>query len=175
MGSGAKWFAPKLGVLGCMHTSTLPLSCTGMNTHEQTSQSTFSLSLLSARSPAPPPLIPSSLYLISSHYYQVTFGLSVLHEPSINAVLRKCERCDAGAPMLLPLDLLPPQVTHLRLHPKFNGLFHPLPYSLTTYILELTSTSQWTTFHPTSNTWNSLIHSTQSSIFHMVSLTSPLE
>ena len=33
--------------------------------------------------------------------------------------------------MQLSLDILPPQVTHLCLHPKFNSLLPPLPHSLT--------------------------------------------
>ena len=82
------------------------------------------------------PLTPSDclssapLFAILSHYSQVTFGSFSLERP-INAVLHKCAQCDAGVPILLSSDLLPPQVTHLCLSPKFDSLLPPLPHSLT--------------------------------------------
>ena len=74
---------------------------------------------------------PARLPAIFSHNQQVSFGLSVSSELPINAVLHKCEQCDAGVPMLLSPDLLSPQVTHLCLHARFNSPLSPLPNSLT--------------------------------------------
>ena len=51
---------------------------------------------------------------------------------SINAILHGCQQCDSKvSPHQLPVALLPPLITRLDMHAKFNKPLPPLPHSLT--------------------------------------------